>query len=264
MKSPILQYLSQQTKELVSSFLAAVTFYTIIGIPPHWQLNFGRVSRWSPLIGVLIGGTMGGFDFILSHLTMPELTRSALIVTLWVGLTGGLHLDGVIDTADGLAVLDPKRRLAVMQDSVTGAFGVMAAVIVLLLKTSALTNLSSFRWLGLMIAAGWGRWGQVAAIAFYPYLKPTGKGAFHKQTIRLPQDLLLGVVILLGLSSFFILLEPDHWWIALVVSIAGGVISLLTGFWFYRRLGGHTGDTYGAVVEWTEALLLCCLTCIFN
>lgn len=264
MKSSILPNLTLQAKQLVRSLLAAVTFYTIIKIPPHWQLNFQRISRWAPLIGLLIGGILGIFDFILSHLGMPGLTRSVIIVASWVGLTGGLHLDGVIDTADGLAVLDPKRRLAVMQDSVTGAFGVMAAAIVLLLKSAALTDLSSCRWLGLMVAAGWGRWGQVAAIAFYPYLKPTGKGAFHKQTIRLPQDLFLGVVILLGLSVFFILLEPNRWWIALVVVITGGVLALLTGFWFFRQLGGHTGDTYGAVVEWTEAFLICFLTCLFN
>lgn len=264
MKSSFWQGLTRQTKQLTSSFLSAVTFYTIIRIPQNWQLNFQRVSRWCPLIGILIGGVLGVVDFILSHLKMPVLTRSVLIVALWVRLTGGLHLDGVIDTADGLAVLDPKRRLTVMQDSVTGAFGVMAAAIVLLLKTAALADLSSFRWLGLIIAAGWGRWGQVAAIAFYPYLKPTGKGAFHKQSIRLPQDLMLGLSILLGLSGVLVIFNVVYWWIAIIIFLSGGAIALLIGFWFYRPLGGHTGDTYGAVVEWTEAFLLCLLPSLFN
>ncbi|ACK71625.1 cobalamin 5'-phosphate synthase [Gloeothece citriformis PCC 7424] len=264
MKLSVLQSLSQKTKSLIHSFLGAVTFYTIIGIPSIWQLDFERICRWSPLIGVLMGATIGAFDFILDQIGVSGLTRSALIVAVWVRITGGLHLDGVMDTADGLGVWDHNRRLSVMQDSVTGAFGVMAAVIVLLLKTAAVTDLASFRWFGFMIAAGWGRWGQVAAIAFYPYLKPTGKGAFHKQSIRLPQDLLLGVLILLGLGGVFILLEADRWWIGLIGMIGGAAIALLTGFWFYRQLGGHTGDTYGAVVEWTEALLLCFLTAIFN
>jgi adenosylcobinamide-GDP ribazoletransferase len=169
-----------------------------------------------------------------------------------------------MDTADGLAVQDPQRRLEVMVDSATGAFGAMAAVALLLLKTAALTNIEAYRWFALMMAAGWGRWGQVAAIAFYPYLKPTGKGAFHKEAIRTPQDILLGLFLLLGLCGLASGLDQGSIWTTLVMAVGGSAIALMTGAWFHHQLGGHTGDTYGAVVEWTEALFLCLLTTLLT
>lgn len=244
------------------SILGALIFYTICPLPQHWQLEFTRIARWSPLIGLLIGGLLGLGDLGLASLGVPILTRSALVVGIWLLLTGGLHLDGAIDTADGLAVLDPQRRLQVMSDSVTGAFGVMAAIVILLLKTSALYDLSSstYRFLGLIMAAGWGRWAQVRAIAHYPYLKETGKGAFHKQAMHLPQDLLLGLTLLLGCSGFWLWLDLTKWWLPLTGTIVGSISAILVGAWFNHQLGGHTGDTYGATVEWTETIILCLLT----
>ncbi len=260
MKQFTFRRLAQRGREFLCSLIGAVTFYTCIPIPAGWALEFRGIARWAPLIGLLIGGILGIVDAGLQQLGVPVLTRSALVVVSWIALTGGLHLDGVMDTADGLAVQDRQRRLEVMADSATGAFGAMAAVALLLLKAAALTDIETYRWLALMISAGWGRWGQVVAIAFYPYLKPTGKGAFHKEAIRPPQDVLLGLFLLLGLCGLPLLLDSGNAWVSLRLGMGGCAIALLTGAWFHRQLGGHTGDTYGAVVEWTEALLLCLLT----
>lgn len=242
------------------SLISAVTFYTSIPIPAGWALEFRGIARWAPVIGLLIGGILGILDAGLQKLGVPILTRSALVVVSWIALTGGLHLDGIMDTADGLAVQDRQRRLEVMADSATGAFGAMAAVALLLLKTAALTDIETDRCVALMASAGWGRWGQVVAIALYPYLKPTGKGAFHKEAIRTPQDILLGLLVLLGLCGLPLLLNQSSGWVSLQMVVGGCAIAFLTGAWFHRQLGGHTGDTYGAVVEWTEALFLCLLT----
>jgi len=244
------------------SLLGAVTFYTCIPIPAGWALEFRGIARWAPLIGFLIGGILGIVDVGMQQLGVPLLTRSALVVVIWIALTGGLHLDGVMDTADGLAVQDKERRLAVMADSATGAFGAMAATALLLLKTAALTDIESYRWFALMASAGWGRWGQVVAIALYPYLKPTGKGAFHKQAIRTPHDILLGLLLLLCLCGLALFLDASSGWQSLAMAVVGCAIAFLTAAWFHRQLGGHTGDTYGAVVEWTEALFLCVFTAI--
>ncbi len=237
----------------IRSFLGAIAFYTIIPVPIAWP-DFGRIARWIPLVGLFLGLILVLLDITLAGLGMPPLTRAVVLVGVWVYLTGGLHVDGVSDTADGLAVTDPQRRLAVMADSVTGAFGVMAVTMVLLLKIAALTDLSDNRALALILAPIWGRWGQVMAIALYPYLKPTGKGAFHKVAFCLPWD--CGGVIW-GLIALFGGLR----WGIIAIS-AGIALALLTGYWLYRRLRGHTGDTYGAVVEWTEALFLVFLTII--
>jgi adenosylcobinamide-GDP ribazoletransferase len=211
------------------------------------------------VVGLLIGGLLALVDQSLGWLGLPMLTRSAVAVAAWIGLTGGLHLDGAIDAADGLAVLDPKRRLEVMAESTTGAFGVMAAVAILLLKTAALADLHTARWFLFPAVAGWGRWGQQVAIARYPYLKPTGKGAFHKAAIRSLWDTVPALLLLLGLSIAPLGVSENFWRLSLGLT-AGGLIAVLIPAWFNQQLGGHTGDTYGAVVEWTEALLLVVLT----
>ncbi len=198
--------------------------------------------------------------FAIGFLSSRELTRSALIVGAWLLITGGLHLDGAIDTADGLAVTDPQRRLEVMADSRTGAFGAMAAIAILGLKTCALADLPNHRSLALMAAAAWGRWGQLMAIACYPYLKPAGKGAFHKATLQLPTDIFPGLLVLVGLGIVQFWQDPSRGLLVLVTIGGGAGIALGVGAWLSAKLKGHTGDTYGAIVEWTEALLLSCLT----
>ncbi len=246
-------------KNSQAKLAAGIAFYTCLPIPDDWNLDFQGIARFAPLIGLIVGSIQGIVDIGLEVLGMPILTRSAVVVVSEIVLTGGLHLDGVIDTADGLAVPERQRRLEVMADSTTGAFGVMAAIALVLLKVTALTDLDSYRPILLMTVAGWGRWGQLVAIACYPYLKPTGKGAFHKEAKYSIWDFLQNLILLLSLSGIQILLHPQTWLLASGMAIGGIAIALLTGAWFNRCLGGHTGDTYGAVVEWTEALLLCLL-----
>ena len=246
--------------DLITSLLSAVIFYTVIPLPSQWTNNWTRIARWCPMVGLLIGSLLALSNTLLKFAGLPNLTREALTVAMWVGITGGLHLDGAMDTADGLSVTDRDRRLAVMKDSATGAFGAIAAVIILLLKTVALSEMSLPIWLALLAATGWARWGQVAAIAFYPYLRETGKGSFHKQNLHLPQDLLLGLLFLLGLAGCWFIVTSLFWWHIVIMVLGNMAIALLTGYWFNRQLGGHTGDTYGAVVKWSEAFILCFLT----
>jgi adenosylcobinamide-GDP ribazoletransferase len=212
------------------------------------------------MVGLALGLTLVGVDFSLGHLGMPTLPRSALVIGLGVWLTGGLHLDGAMDTADGLAVMEPDRRLTVMADSRAGAFGVMAAIAILGLKTLALAELATGRGWVLVAAMVWGRWGQVVAIARYPYLRAEGKGALHKADMRSPQDWLLGLGLGLALHGLWAWRQPDQLWLVGLMLAGGLVFSLATGAWFNRCLGGHTGDTYGATVEWSETLLLCLAT----
>lgn len=242
-----------------ATLLGAIAFYTVIPLPTRWRLEFQGIARWVVIVGLLIGAVLGGLDAGLAQMGMPIWVRSGVVVMGGIALTGGLHLDGAMDTADGLAVLDPQRRLHVMADSHTGAFGVMAAIAILLLKTVALAHLTTHRWLMLMLVAGWGRWGQLVAIVWYPYLKATGKGALHKAALRSRWEAVPSLLLLLGLSAGLGWVG-HQWTVAGAVAIGGSTIAILTGAYFDRQLGGHTGDTYGAVVEWTEALLLCGLT----
>lgn len=255
----------------LARLVGSIAFYTAIPIPAQWPVDFRGIARFAPLVGVGLGGILAIATLGLQALGLPALTRGALLVALWVKLTGGLHLDGAMDTTDGLAVTDPNRRLAVMADSVTGAFGVMAAASILLLKTAALTDLNNALGISispmtysgyLLLVLGWGRWGQLLAIWRYPYLRPQGKGALHKATIQSAWSLIPATLTLLIVSSIYSWLDPTHWYQPTITSSLGVAIAILTGAWFNQKLGGHTGDTYGAVVEWTETLLLCCITAL--
>ena len=252
--------------QIFHEFIAAIAFYSTLPMPHGWCKDFRWAARWVVAVGLVLGSILTSLDFGLSWLGMSSLPRSSLVVAVWVGLTGGLHLDGAMDAADGLAVQDPSRRLAVMADSATGAFGAMSAIIILLLKTSALNDLNQSRWLILVLVMGWSRWGQMVAIARYPYLKPTGKGAFHHHAVNSFRDTIPSGLILLLLSGMTLLIHGSQWWLgvplALGLMILGPGVAYIIGAWFNHQLGGHTGDTYGAVVEWTESLLLIGLTLI--
>lgn len=241
--------------------LAAILFYTSIPITAK-QPEFRGMARYAPIVGLLIGFILIGADNGFRILGMPSLTRSAVIVFLWISLTGGLHLDGAMDAADGLAVPDRQRRLTVMADSHSGAFGVMAAVAILGLKTLALVDLNSYRTLVILLALGWGRWGQVVAIVRYPYLRSQGKGAIHKIEVHPVVDILTGLVALFSLGMVYWLLHPKDGLVLLGLNVGGIAIATAVGAWFNHQFKGHTGDTYGAVVEWTEALLICLATLI--
>ncbi|NEP62342.1 MAG: adenosylcobinamide-GDP ribazoletransferase [Symploca sp. SIO2G7] len=238
---------------------AALLFYTCIPIPQQWPVAFEQIAVVLPFIGLGIGGLLAGLDLSLG---LPLFLRSTLIVLAWVWLTGGLHLDGAIDTADGLAVQDKRRRLQVMSDSRTGAFGVMAAISILLLKTAALATIIHNRWFALISAAVWGRWGQQWAIASYPYAKPKGKGAFHKQALPSRWHTL---PCALGLAILTVLVATLGWvpWRAAVIAIGVGIFTAwVLATWLHQRFGGHTGDTYGAMVEWIEVFVLVSLASI--
>ncbi|NET73334.1 MAG: adenosylcobinamide-GDP ribazoletransferase [Sphaerospermopsis sp. SIO1G2] len=250
------QFCQQQFLQIV----AAIIFYTSIPFPFISGLDFQKVAFFAPSIGLIIGAILGLLDIATSYVGIPVLTRTVLVVITWIGITGGLHLDGAMDTADGLAVGDPEKRLQVMTDSATGAFGAMVAIAILLLKTATLSDISTNRCLLLMAACGWGRWGQQVAIYNYIYLKPTGKGAFHKQAIQSYTDLLPSWFLLSSLSILIWIINPQDLLLSIVMVIAGSAIALLVPAWFNYKLGGHTGDTYGAVVEWSEALFLCVMT----
>ena len=237
-----------------SQWIAAIVFYTQIPLPIAASLPFERAIHWAPALGLVIGGGLHLTQSGLAQLNSPPMLQAAILVCLWLWVTGGLHLDGVMDTADGLAV-PPERRLAVMADSVSGAFGVMAAIALVLLKTAALASLVEVPGAWMAVAAGWGRWGQQVAIAYYPYLKAEGKGSIHQSTMRSGWDTVPSLLLLLGVCAWPLHAHSVDWLMPLCLGI-GGLIAPLVASWLGQQLGGHTGDSYGATVEWTEAIAL--------
>lgn len=239
----------------------ALVFYTILPLPQHWPLDFAKIARWAPWIGGLLGAMLTLVDSLLRDASASDFLRAVLVTTLWIGLTGGLHLDGVMDTADGLAVPDPERRLVVMSDSRTGAYGAMAAIVLVLLKVAAIADLPAAV---LWTVPIWGRWAQWVAIARYPYLKAEGKGAFHRRSLSLPQDLWPSLLLLLAVAGIGLFFQPQQARLFAMAIVIGLSISWGVAAWFNARFNGMTGDIYGAITEWTEALILCSFSFMAN
>ncbi|NJN76499.1 MAG: hypothetical protein HC796_10335, partial [Synechococcaceae cyanobacterium RL_1_2] len=124
---------------LINRCWGAIAFYTVIPVPG--QITIERIAVLSPWVGSLIGGLVWLTGQVLHQwLNLPGLTTAALMVLVWIAVTGGLHLDGAMDTADGLAVMDQTQRLNVMKDSASGAFGVMTAIAICLIKVTTLVD----------------------------------------------------------------------------------------------------------------------------
>jgi adenosylcobinamide-GDP ribazoletransferase len=174
-------------------------------------------------------------------------------------------MDGAMDTADGLAAGD--RLLEAMDDSRVGAGGSQALALLLLLRTAALATLGATAPLALPWAALWGRVAPLVAMARFPYLRPGGSAAFHREhwaglAVELRPTALL--VMLLVVAPLIVIQRAGAGWVvsgtglgmAALAGLAGLLPALGVPLWLGRRLGGHSGDSYGACVEWTEALAL--------
>ncbi|RME56767.1 MAG: adenosylcobinamide-GDP ribazoletransferase [Caldilineae bacterium] len=214
-------------------------------------------------MGLLLGLILAGGHGLLGLLPLENGLHGLLLLLLWVLLTGGLHLDGLADSCDGLfAAVPPARRLAILKDVHVGAFGVMGLVLVLGLKAAALAALAKTPagWMALLLAPVWGRWMLVWAAERFPYARAEASLGGTMRTGLSPRQTALatGTALLLQLAGT--LLAPGA-----VFMLIGPGMGLLLARWAARRLGGGlTGDVYGALCEVTETVVLVAAAGVFG
>jgi len=248
---------------LLTKLRTAIAFYTCLPvISSSESLDFQGIALFAPLIGACLGLLLGAIA-IAGTLWQPHsyLWTALIVVLVNIWITGGLHLDGAMDTADGLAVSDPAKRLTVMADSRTGAFGAIALVCIFASKligcSDFLSHAKGSVWIVLWLFSNvyaWSRWGQLRAITAFLYLKSEGKGKFHQEGIAGWQVWLIAIAMIganLGVAIWHHSLADG-----LLLSVVPLCTALSVGIWLNSKLGGQTGDTYGAIVEWSEALTL--------
>lgn len=233
------------------SLLAAFQFLTIL--PPIVRRPFspqelGQAVGFFPLVGLATGALLLALDAGLS-LIFPPVVTAGLILVAWVVVTRGLHLDGFMDSCDGLfGGFTPEARLTIMRDSRIGAFGFAGGALLLLTKFAALLSLEN-RTAGIMLAPLLGRWGMAMAIVFFPYARQQGLGRDMKDYASRSQAILATATVLV--TSWLIARWPG--WLALI--LAG--LTLLAWIRFVQaRIPGLTGDTYGAACELLELMVL--------
>jgi len=216
------------------------------GLPTRWTLaSFGPA-------GLLLGGVAAGVEVALAPV-LPVAARSAVALAALAACSGAMHLDGVMDSFDGLfGARTRERRLEIMRDSRVGAYGFAAATLVLLVQYAALASTADRRALAVLCAVGLSRAASALALGVAGPARDEGLGSVYSVAGRLPA----GVFAVASAAVAAVLL--CGWRGAAAVGVTLGVMAGVVVV-FRRRVGGMTGDGFGAVVELSLAGALLCL-----
>ncbi|MBT9166055.1 MAG: Adenosylcobinamide-GDP ribazoletransferase [Chloroflexi bacterium] len=234
-------------------FWTAWQFLTVFPAPGgrgFSESGIGRSISYFSLVGLILGAILLGLDQLLG-LFLPPLLVSALLVVSLILFTGALHLDGLMDTCDGFALRSSAaERLRVMADSRVGGFGVVGACSLILLKYISLITIPvGLRAVALLLMPTVGRWSVVYAITVFPSARKEGLGqVFKKQASWLRMG--MATVITVAVAAAFL----NYAGVAMVVVV--WVTVFLLGRTLTSRLGGLTGDAYGAIIELSEVASL--------
>jgi adenosylcobinamide-GDP ribazoletransferase len=227
---------------------AATAFLTRVPLGLRMRVDGDDLVRGAvafPVVGALIGALVGGVAVVQVELGLPVLMAAVGAVAVEVVVTGALHVDGLADSADGLAGRSPQRSLEIMRDHSVGVYGVSAVVLDLLLKVAAIVALPTSE-LVVTLAAVYAvsRAAPLPLAAALPYAGSDGTGRVFVERLG-PSAAGTGVV----LAAVLAVVLGGLWAFALIGALV--VITLAVGLAARRRLGGATGDVLGAGVELT-------------
>ena len=231
----------------MGSAFGAVGLLTIVPVPAATSRDtsrLGRAAAFFPLVGLLLGAAAAALDAGLRQV-LPISVASAIVLVVLALATGGLHLDGLADTADGLFARGGRtERLAAMRDSRTGAFGVGAIALVLLTEFAALERVGSAeRATALVVGATLSRGAMAEALRWFAPARADGLAAAFARGVRGIDAAVAGAVMALVAGA----LAPAGTAIV-ALSLALGV-AIAVGSLARVRVGGITGDVCGAIGE---------------
>lgn len=235
------------------SFLIGLQFLTRIRLVRQtaWTAeDFGRSTRYFPLVGLMLGLCYAAIAYLLLYFIGARTLTSVLLMLLPLILTGGLHADGLMDTADGVfSGRERERKLEIMKDSRVGAFGVVTIAAMMFIQYALLADMFPL----LIVPAVFvmpviGRLAMVLSIACFPYARKDGLG-------KVFADMADRKTLLIAIVTAVLIVLPFGMgaWIALA---AGIIFAALFCRFITGQLGGVTGDVYGAVTVLTETIVL--------
>jgi adenosylcobinamide-GDP ribazoletransferase len=236
----------------VRPLVAAFAFLTRLPVwaGPLLEADLGRSVAYFPVVGLVLGLVLTGLASLLAGVLAPTLL-AVVLVALHAAVTGGLHLDGLADTFDALggARGDRRRMLELMRDSRIGAHGAAALVLVLLAKVFAVAQLvAQHDLLALLVFPAVGRWAVTPSIVLHPYAREEGLGRAFNGAAR-PRELVIATAIVAVVVAAL--------GVRLLLPALGALaVASLFALWLRWRLGGLTGDVYGAAIELGEVAML--------
>ncbi|MDP5275210.1 adenosylcobinamide-GDP ribazoletransferase [Chengkuizengella axinellae] len=251
------------------AFISSLQFLTRLPIPiniPYERKIIQRSVVYYPIAGLIIGLFLLILSKYLPHV-LPAAPAAVFICIFWIISSGGLHMDGLMDTADGILSYRSKdKMLEIMKDSRVGAMGVIVFVCSLFFKTALLFSLldsdpQTALLTYLIFIPIWSRLMMVWAARLYPYARQE-KG-FGTEVSRIPFSyavLATGNALMSSLFMYGLLIKDVSWSEDFIIMLFLFLISGIT-MWgiahvLNRKLGGLTGDTYGAINELVEIVLL--------
>lgn len=235
---------------MIKGLILAIQFLTRLPIKIPIDFNDDNLRKstfFYPWVGMILGGLSVLPYWLLSKYNIN--LASFMSVVLMIILTGGLHLDGLSDTADGFFSNKKKEDiLEIMKDSRIGAFGVLSLILIVMGKYIVISSFTTNLPLALIMSMGNSRLVVLCQIAFKKMARPGGLGAMlHGSKPKR--------YIIMGILSYILLLAFLD--IRYIIPLLGGLIlgEIIT-IYSYKKIGGFTGDVYGATIELTELISL--------
>ena len=207
---------------------------------------------WYPTVGALLGGILAATDMVLAMLFPTEVV-SVLLIALLIGLTRGLHQDGLADMLDGLAGgRTPADRLAIMRDPRIGAIGATGLFLSLILRYASLVVLpEAIRFPVLLCMPAIGRWAMVIGAWGAPYARAEG-GLAAPFLMHLSTRHVMAATVMVSAVLLWMIGVAG----ALASVLAAAALARLLTLHGRRFFGGITGDTLGATNEAVELSFL--------
>jgi adenosylcobinamide-GDP ribazoletransferase len=237
----------------MKELLLAISFLTILPVynKSAREDEMARSLFYYPAVGLLIGLGLSLVAYMGKCLALGW-AGDVLIIVFWIIASGGLHLDGLMDSADGIfSGRERERKLEIMKDSRVGAMGAIALVALILLKISFLGLIPyPLKYWALLIAPALGRTMILFSLSYYPYAR-TGPGlgkCFGDQVSKMVFPVTMFMVLL---GAYF-----ADGLRAMIVVVITAIIAAFLSSRIARILGGQTGDTYGALCEISETMFL--------
>ncbi len=228
---------------------AAIGFLTILPVSAN-RAPTGADRAWFPLVGLLLGACLVGLDAAARE-GLPAVVVGALLVAALLTLTRALHTEGFLDCCDGLfGAYTPEDRLRILRDTHVGAFAVIGGAALIVTKWCLLASTPETARIGLLLVFPClSRFGMLATMSIFPYARTEGLGTSFMEGRHWWQ---VGAGLVTAALAAGLFLGPG----GLVLFGVVSAVALGLGRWMTGRLGGMTGDAYGAVNEMGEVSAL--------